>query len=168
MAIKKVDGLEIESEAFRTKLFFFTIQKIIFILLCFILIATLFGLTGQGLFGDRVVKGKQHDFWLAYDTFARKQASTYFKIYVIKPDASTHLVAVKINQAYLQHFYIKQILPKPVNVTIEKSDIVYHFAVQADTVLTAQFFVEPLVAGWISGTISFNQDIIPITQFIFP
>jgi len=168
MAIKKIEGLEIEAEALGHRMWFCTIQRIALVVLICIVMATVLGLTGYGLLGYSTAGNKHNDVWVSYDRFLRKQASTHLVVHINNRDTASNLVTLQVAQTYLQRFYIKQILPVPAAVTTDNGNIIYHFLLQPHTALTVEFFLEPNSAGWVNGAVSLNQSMINFRQFIYP
>lgn len=162
MAIKKIGTLDIEETALTGSRIFYRVQSICYVFLLLILLAAFLGLTGSGFLQQTQVSNDK--FAVQYDRFARQVADTQLSI---KLNSSQNNATVWVSQEYLNNFYIKQIIPKPLFTEVDPEKIIFHFQTHPG-VVPINFLMESESVGFANGSIGFNNTILNFRQFFYP
>lgn len=146
-------------------------QRICWVLLLLLILATLLGLFGQGLLSDAIVGDERSPLWLEYDRFGRLDAeTTRLRVHLGAGAAQNGEVRFWLSREYLEKIRILQVTPQPerVEAAHDRFIFVFHAAgLDAPTTLTFQLEAKRIgrlhaMAGLEEGAaLSFDQFIYP-------
>lgn len=163
MPITKIGRLQIEADAASQSTLFWRVQKIVVIILGLFLLGVIFGLTGDGILGNRVAASKDGNLTIRYDIFTRKNASATLSAHMAQASSD---ISLYLPKSFVDGIYIKQITPTPVKVEVQKDQVVYTFAGSNSAVT---FFFEPLSSGFNKLEIGLLQgSSVIISQLVYP
>jgi hypothetical protein len=165
MELKKIGSLQIEPEAASQSTLFWTIQKIVFVILVILLVGVALGLAGPGILDKKTITNDGQSLQVNYDIFSRKMASNTLEVKVASHKKNTQLW---FSTDYIRNQYIKQIIPAPISSQMIKNKIIFNFLLEGDDNIVT-FFFEPQIAGFIKTNIGINDEpSVNITQFFYP
>lgn len=172
MSLKKIDGIEIEEEAFKKNQTEWKIQRIGIIVMAIIVISALLGFMGLGLFSNATVSDSNNIMTIHYVRFNRSYDNHVIQVEInasyLTP--TTKIIPISLNQAFLDKSIIEQIHPKPAYEEINANKTVFYFPVKNNkNNIKINFWIEPQQAGFNHGEIgildgpslTFNQVIYP-------
>lgn len=165
MAIKKIGNLEIQEEA-ATYLARSVCRPWAKFGLFLFLVLTFLGMAGGGILGSAQIKDRQTHAKVEYQRMGRYSLTQDLKVTSI-PTSSK--LAIWFANDYLQHFYIKQILPTPTSTKVTSERIYFMFDVEPSKAVTIFFQLEPQARGFMRSKMGI-KDLVDIyfSQFIFP
>jgi hypothetical protein len=131
--------------------------------LCMLLTAVggLLGLCGNGPLSYRTEAAGNDT--LKYEYFLRYQGQAYFSL---RLQQQAGLTKVAIPLPYWQTFRVEKIIPEPVESGISNDSLFYFFKGLAKG--TIQFYLTPETRGVVKGALIANNNVFPISHFIYP
>src|SRR4051794_20576218 len=146
-------------------------QRIAWVVMALLIVATLLGLFGPGLLGDSIAGAKGGPLWMAYNRFGRLQAeSTTLRIHVEPGAVTGQPLRLWVSRSYLERVQVMHILPEPQSVEIAADRYVYVIAVQdMSQPASLVFHIEPAHVGLLRGQVGIEGgDTLDFSQFIYP
>lgn len=146
-------------------------QRIAWVVMAALIIATLLGLFGPGLLGDSVAGAKGAPLWMEFNRFGRLDAeSTTLRLHVEPGAAGGGPLRLWLNRDYLERVRVMHVVPDPQSVEIAADRYVYVFAVQdASKPTTITFDLEPDCVGLLRGQVGVEGgSLLDFSQFIYP
>jgi hypothetical protein len=126
---------------------------------------------GAGLFGNGPLSGRQTSagdrLAVQYSRFARAHAPLDL---TVEWSPGREDAELWVDRSYLDSFAVEEIVPPPVAVSIDASNIHYTFRVRDPTAhVRARFRLKPEHGGRISGRIGSNEELeVEVRHFVFP
>jgi hypothetical protein len=136
-------------------------QRIGWLLMLMILISSVLGLFGNGLFSEKLIIRNGSS--LTFEQFARRDNETEIEILV---PHSSGKIQVALSPAFTEIFKVEHIAPEPREQMLKNGFTVYEFAAEANAQLT--FFLTTRKAGRIHSTVQVNDTEFELKQFIYP
>jgi hypothetical protein len=164
--VKNNKDIQIGKNAFSINKLELLLQRIGYFLMLFMLILGFFGFFGEGVF--KKISGDNLN--IKYDKTIRRQSSNILELNIKNISNSLTTVPILFSIDYLKKFYIKQIMPTPLNSRFENGKIIYEFLHSKNSPeMKVVFLVEPQKSGIGLGKISdMNGNEVNFEQFIYP
>jgi hypothetical protein len=141
------------------------IRRISWVILALVLVMALVGFWGNGLLSSRsITTGNCR---LSYDYFLRLGRSSELNFRIgTKPSEK---VKVSISRDYFKSIELESILPFPLYSTSDEYELSFFFNMPAQTDhLYITFSTKPKKTGKVHASISYNNDSIQFSHFIYP
>ncbi len=138
------------------------------VLLCLILIATLFGFGGGGGIWEYTRGDVKEGIAITYPPTLRVEDSSQLRINI--PVSSGEMTVLAINADFLKDMHIQQILPQPLYSKFIDGNIVYYFWTKpSDHILSINWLLEPQKTGWIKAHLSTGEGAkMNVALFVYP
>jgi hypothetical protein len=137
------------------------IQSVAWIVIIFFLLLAALGLFGTGPLSYRTIS-KNGDI-LEYEYFGRFQGQTELEFSLNKESGTTQIA---VPQTYTDKFQIERITPAPLKTEMLNRSIVYTFNITDHGRIV--FYMLPQETGIVEGTITVNNVVFSLSQFIYP
>jgi hypothetical protein len=137
------------------------VQKIGWIVIAVFLLLAVIGLFGTGPLSYRTIS--IYGDVLQYEQFGRFEGQTELEFTLNKESGTTQ---IGFSQTYLDKFQIERIFPLAEKTEIVDQKIIYTF--NATDRGKIRFYLIPEKAGVAKATISVNNNVINLSQFIYP
>lgn len=162
----RTSGIELPEEDIPFLNRFYVVQRFGWGMAITLVAAALLGLFGGSEFSRS--REQSGPLQLEYDRFGRKDSPYRVRV-VVHDTASFRPVELTVNLDYLSAFTLEQITPEPERVMISNRAAVYTFSQDAGSSETPIIFhLEPNQSGVQHGTISYGDNRLSITNFIYP
>jgi hypothetical protein len=146
-------------------------QRIAWVVMAFVIVATLLGLFGPGLLGDSIAGVKGAPLWMEFNRFGRLQAeSTTLRIHIEPGATSDQPLRLWLSRSYLERVHVMHVMPEPQSVEIAADRYVYVIGVQdLSKPTTITFDIEPGRVGLLRGQVGIEGGSpLDFSQFIYP
>lgn len=142
------------------------VQRVGWVLLFLLIMSACLGLLGHGPLAQRTLTTSSGV--LEMDRFARREATTEWKIRPAGHFGADREFVIRISSAFLQRYEISAVDPEPVTTSLADRNVVLKFIV-ADPNGSIVFHVEPQHAGMNAGEVQLgDSEPLEVKQFVYP
>src|SRR5919199_717735 len=147
-----------------------TVQRIGWVGIALIALASLLGLFGPGLLGRSVAGDRQSSLWMEYSRFERSKGEAMLRIYLGPLSAPENKARLWVSREYLDGVQLRQVTPEPESVEAGPDRMTFVFRLSDPGRPTAvTFYVEPEKVGRLPGRVGLaDEQPINFSQFIYP
>jgi hypothetical protein len=161
--------LEINEDLAYERRFWFA-QRISWTLMSILVLASLTGLLGPGLFSKKTA-GNASSFSAEYERVLRNESTATLRLSVPgKLNARDTMIRIKADTSYFDYVHVQQIMPGPERVEAGPGHIIFSFArTKPGEAFTVEFQIKPQTPRKISGTFAIaGGPAIRIKQVVLP
>jgi len=137
------------------------VQQICIVAIFLLMVSAALGLFGNGILSDKTITAGGNT--MKYEKFGRHGGETILVFNLVSKDS---IALITIPSIYLDYFRIETIVPEPGSNMIAGNSLIYTF--NGRDVQRISFYMTPIKAGGIEGTIKGNQSNFTFSQFIYP
>ncbi len=149
-------SIELEEEL-RWQTVAFYVRRVAWFGALLVLLATVFGLLGNGWAANTQVGTEADALWMQYERFLRLQVASTLEIYVAPTAvaASNNTIEISFSRAYFDDVKMETVVPTPEEVTHDAAAITYTFEVNDNgrRPTRVNFYFTPQRFGLIEGTV---------------
>lgn len=166
MEIKRIGDLEIEEDIVYQRRFHIA-QRAAWALMVIVIVMASAGLIGPGLAGMEESASSDKRVKTEYNGSLYHQKDSEMTIKIESP--GTGPVSVWISREYLENIYIKQMLPKPENITASPGRVYYSFRHDGQgKELKINLYFQPIRVGRLQGRVGNETSEAAFSQFVLP
>ncbi len=146
------------------------LQRIGWVVMALLILASLLGLTGSGLLARATVGDAGSPLQLTYSRVDRLEAPTTLDLQLAGEAVTGEQVALRVDRSYLEGVEVEQVVPEPAEVRSEGDGLIYVFGVdEPGQPVTITFDLRHTSFGPKSGQVALDDGpVLDFSQFVLP
>jgi hypothetical protein len=144
------------------------VERIGWLGLAAVLLAGIFGLLGSGIFSSATAGELGDPIRVEYERFGHFEADDRLTVWV-RPRGDNAMMSFWVEDRYLDHVEIRDIMPRPARIELKHDRKVYFFEAVGNDPVQVRFDITYKKAGRVAGRLgTLDSPAVEVRQFIYP